>query len=70
MTTNTATLIKIGDSTGVTIPAKALKQAGLKPGDQVRISFEPLKPPSDDVLQSYAAFKKQYGETLKHLANR
>lgn len=41
---STQTIIKIGDSAGVTIPAKDLKRAGGKPGDQVEISFKLVKP--------------------------
>jgi antitoxin component of MazEF toxin-antitoxin module len=70
MTTTTQTAIKIGDSMGVTLPAKDLKRYGVKPGDRLRISFEPEAPVQDDVLKEYAKFKKQYGETLQNLANR
>ena len=70
MTTNTATLIRIGDSLGVTLPAKELKRYGIKPGDRLRVSFEPEVPVQDDVMKDYAKFKKQYGETLKNLAGR
>lgn len=68
--TTTQKVIKIGDSAGVTIPAKELKRAGVKPGDEIRVSFEPVVPAQDDVLAEYAAFKAQYGDTLKNLANR
>lgn len=72
MTTITTTqkIIKIGDSAGVTIPAKELKRAGIKPGDEIKFSFEPVVPVQDDVLNDYAVFKAQYGDTLKNLANR
>jgi hypothetical protein len=69
--TTTQKVIKIGDSAGVTIPAKELKRAGIKPGDSIKLSFEPVAPaPDDAVMQSYAKFKSQYGETLKNLADR
>lgn len=68
--TTTQKVIKIGDSAGVTIPAKELKRAGIKPGDSIKLSFEPVVPVQDDVLKEYAQFKAQYGETLKNLANR
>lgn len=68
--TTTQKVIKIGDSAGVTIPAKELKRAGLKPGDEVKISFEPVVSVEDEVLKDYADFKAQYGETLKNLAQR
>ncbi len=68
--TTTQKIIKIGDSAGVTIPAKELKRAGIKAGDEVKISFEPVVPVQDDVMKEYAEFKAQYGETLKNLADR
>jgi len=70
MTTTTQTAIKIGDSLGVTLPAKELKRLGVKAGDKLRVSFEPDAPAQDEALKEYAAFKKQYGETLKNLASR
>lgn len=70
MITTTQTAIKIGDSMGVTLPAKDLKRYGVKPGDRLRISFEPEAPVQDDVMQDYAKFKEQYGDTLKNLASR
>ncbi|MEJ0073780.1 MAG: hypothetical protein WDN27_06990 [Candidatus Saccharibacteria bacterium] len=33
---------QIGDSTGVTISAKDLKRDGLKPGDTIKLSYEPV----------------------------
>lgn len=33
-------VIKIGDSNGVTIPAKDLKRAGISAGDSVEVSFK------------------------------
>lgn len=68
--TTTQKIIKIGDSAGVIVPAKQLKDAGLKPGDKIDFSFEPTRPPHDEVMQSYAKFKAKYGETLKNLADR
>jgi antitoxin component of MazEF toxin-antitoxin module len=37
-----ATIIKIGDSAGITLPAKELKRAGLKPGDAITYSYESI----------------------------
>lgn len=70
MTTTTQTAIKIGDSMGVTLPAKELKRLGIKPGDRLRISFEPEAPVQDDVMAAYTQFKAQYGDALKNLAER
>jgi antitoxin component of MazEF toxin-antitoxin module len=62
--------IKVGSSLAVTIPAKEAKRQGIVAGDAVKVTFERLEPRQDDVLQDYAAFKAQYGETLKNLADR
>ena len=61
--------IQIGDSAGVILPAKEFKRMGLKVGDPVKITFEPAEH-QDSLVDEYEAFKKQYGETLKNLANR
>lgn len=67
----TQKVITIGTSAGVTLPAKELKRAGIKPGDQIRISFERFEESHDaDIMQDYRAFKAEYGETLKNLADR
>lgn len=66
----TQKIIRIGTSSGVTIPAKQLKKMGAKPGDTLEISFKLANEPKDELASEYAAFTKQYGETLKHLAHR
>lgn len=67
--TTTQKIIKIGSSQGVTIPAKDLRALGVEAGDQVRIVVESV-PKTPSVADEYAAFKAQYGETLKNLAGR
>ena len=67
--TTTQKVIKIGTSRGVTIPAKQLSQLGIADGDTVRITVEPVKH-QPSISKEYAEFKKQYGETLKNLADR
>lgn len=64
----TQKVIKIGTSAGVTIPAKDLKRAGIKTGDEVLVSVEPAN--KDSLPSEYEVFKKQYGKTLKNLADR
>lgn len=67
----TQKVITIGTSAGVTLPAKELRRAGIKPGDQIKISFERIEAENNtDIMQDYAAFKAQYGETLKNLVDR
>ncbi|HTE21674.1 MAG TPA: AbrB/MazE/SpoVT family DNA-binding domain-containing protein [Candidatus Limnocylindria bacterium] len=69
--TTTQKIIQIGTSKGATLPAKELKRLGIEVGDEVKITIEPLKPADGDrLMQDYAAFKKQYGQTLKNLKDR
>jgi len=62
-------IIKIGSSQGVTIPAKDLRALGVEAGKEVKITVEPIEKKSN-IADDYEAFKAQYGETLKNLADR
>jgi len=63
---------QIGSSEGVTIPAKELKREHLQRGDEVKITIEPvpISPKHAKLMHEYEAFVRQYGKTLKHLADR
>ena len=64
-------IIKIGSSAGVTIPKTQLKELGLEIGDEVKLTLEAVnKPKHTKLLQEYEDFVKQYGQTLKNLADR
>lgn len=67
-------VIKVGDSLAVTIPARDARAAQLEPGNEVSISIEPVEVNDDTKVRNldaeYQAFKKQYGATLKNLADR
>lgn len=67
-------VIKIGSSRGVTLPARDLRALGIRDGDEVRLTVEQVKPikrtNKPSLRQDYDDFKKQYGETLKNLADR
>ncbi len=67
-------VIKIGSSRGVTLPARDLRALGIRDGDEVRLTVERVKPIKQtnkpSLRQDYNDFKKQYGETLKNLADR
>lgn len=71
---STQTVIKVGDSLAVTIPAKNAKAAGLQAGSQVDVSIKPVVTQAPQVAQNleaeYEAFKAQYGSTLKNLTDR
>ena len=66
--TTTQKMIKIGTSRGVTLPAKQLKALGVREGSEVKITVEAVQ--GSNVLDEYERFKKQYGETLRNLADR
>ena len=67
-------VIKIGSSRGVTLPARDLRALGICDGDEVRLTVEKVRPVKQankpSLRQDYDDFKKQYGETLKNLADR
>jgi len=64
-------VIKIGTSAGITIPKKQLDELGLRIGDEVKYTLQPVRPSRHSKLMSeYDAFVKQYGQTLKNLAKR
>lgn len=75
MIETTQKLIGIGSSEGVTIPRKELAKLGAKRGDELKITAELVKKKSKPVphaklMGEYDAFVKQYGQTLKNLADR
>ncbi len=72
MIKSTQTIIKIGSSAGVTIPAKELKRENINFGDEVTITVKPApkKDSQTNLVADYETFKKTYHETLKNLADR
>ena len=68
-------VIKIGSSSGVTIPAKDLEFAGIQPGDNVEVTISKRsKESSRDVDPSTIATSEQileeYEQAFKNLADR
>ena len=74
MIQTTQKLIGIGSSEGVTIPHKELARLGAKRGDELKVTVElakKTKPPKHaKLMREYDEFVKQYGKTLKNLADR
>lgn len=67
------TLINIGTSKGITLPAKDLKYEGIETGDELEVIVRKRNNSNrakDTLPDEYAEFKEQYGETLKKLADR
>lgn len=65
-------VIKIGSSAGVTIPKKQLEELGISVGDEVKLTIEAVSSDNKQakLMSEYKKFVKQYGQTLKNLANR
>lgn len=65
-------VIKIGSSAGVTIPKKQLDELGIRIGDDVNIAIKRVSKHDKHakLMSEYAAFVKQYGQTLKNLSDR
>lgn len=65
-------LIQIGSSQGVTLSKKDLTRLGAKRGDVLRLKVE-LAESQDKhrkLLNEYDAFVREYGQTLKNLADK
>lgn len=65
-------VIKIGSSAGVTIPAKDLDHAGIKPGDEVEIVVrKPQVSGSDsEVFEAAKSILVRYKQDFKNLSER
>ncbi len=70
-------VIKVGDSLAVTIPAKDARALGITAGDNVLSSHEPVemarrrqRKAAPRISKEYEAFKRQYSQTLRNLADR
>jgi antitoxin component of MazEF toxin-antitoxin module len=71
--TMTQKVIKIGTSAGVIIPAKDLKRAGVKPGREVKLSFEPVEEVNADKVELVELTQKliaRHKTALKNLSQR
>ena len=66
-------IIKIGSSVGVILPAKELKQHGLKISDFVDLKVKPTKVPDSHTLEVVAIAQdliKRHEQALKNLSQR
>ncbi len=70
--TTTRSVIDIGTSKGITLPAKELRRLGVDTGDEVKVVLTVVKKPvsKSKIPEEYDSFVQQYGETLKNLADR
>lgn len=67
-------VIQIGSSAGNIIPAREMKRAGIRVGDEVEISFRKLKKNTqhkdEEVIAAAQNILKRYKEDFKNLADR
>ena len=80
----TQTIIKIGNSEGLTLPKELRKKVGLKKGAKVDVSIDinnnilitkqgkkkKVSPITPEFLSWMKKFSKEYGPALKELANK
>ncbi|CAN5457897.1 hypothetical protein BH10PAT3_BH10PAT3_6860 [soil metagenome] len=68
------TLINIGSSKGVTLPAKDLKFAGIETGDELEIVVRKRKDTrmatNDEVLEAAKKILSEYRQDFENLAKR
>lgn len=65
-------LIQIGSSEGITLSKKDISRLGAKRGDLLRVRVE-LANANDrhyKLMKEYDQFVRQYGQTLKNLADK
>jgi bifunctional DNA-binding transcriptional regulator/antitoxin component of YhaV-PrlF toxin-antitoxin module len=72
--TATQKIIKVGSSGAVTIPAKDMKRMGVSFGDELKLSFEPVKSKPDEhtleVVGLTQKLIKRHDKALKNLSQR
>ena len=70
----TQSLVKIGSSKGVTLPAKELRRAGIDIGDELEVTVKKRTRVSDaknsEVLSAAQKILKDYHQDFKNLAQR
>lgn len=74
MITSTQKIVGIGSSDGVTLPAKELKRAGLKRGDQVEVTVRAVGNRTSDgdqaVLDAAKKILAEYRQDFENLSQR
>ena len=65
-------IIRIGSSLGVTLPAKDLKRAGIKLGDEVEVTISKVADPQTEEIrkltEKYENFRSEIEVTIKKLS--
>ena len=70
--TTIQTVIKIGSSRGVTLPARDLRALGIRDGDEIEVTVRKRSEAADDnqVLKTANSLLERYKEDFSHLAKR
>jgi len=69
----TQNAIRIGDSVGVTFPAKDAKRMGIKPGTPVKLDYsvdKSVQPENIELVAITQRLIKRHQQALKNLAQR
>jgi hypothetical protein len=62
--------IKVGTSWAVTIPAQDVKREGIDKDTELKVTLEVVNKKQDKLMDEYREFVKEYGTTLKNLADK
>lgn len=70
--TTTQKIIKIGTSRGVTLPAKELKQLGVKEGEDIEVVIrkKTTDASTQEVVDAATSILERYKKDFKNLAQR
>lgn len=66
-------IIKVGSSAAVTIPAKEMKRLGVKPGDELKVTYEVVENVPADKVELVGLTQKlikRHEKALKNLSQR
>lgn len=66
-------IIKVGSSAAVTIPAKEMKRLGVKPGDELKVTYEVVENVPVDKVELVGLTQKlikRHEKALKNLSQR
>lgn len=66
-------VVKVGSSGMVSVPSKEMKHLGIKYGDRLKVTFEPVDQPSQEQVELVALTQKlikRHKKALKNLSQR
>lgn len=66
-------IIKVGSSAAVTVPAKEMKRLGVKPGDELKVTYEVVEDVPADKVELVGLTQKlikRHEKALRNLSQR